>query len=202
VASVHNSFGRARNHYGERSWALFDPDEHSRNVVTANPLIDSVLERYHHALGGHLHTYRNHVYRGLTYHQLLLGHPVPDSVALAWAVHDLGIWTAATFDYLTPSADLASAHADEFGITDIEHVQMIITQHHKVRPARDHLTETFRIADLTDVSRGALSGPITRACVKAVVAQFPYLGFHAFLVRGLARHAVGHPARPFPMLRW
>jgi hypothetical protein len=64
------------------------------------------------------------------------------------------------------------------------------------------MTETFRMADLTDVSRGLLSGPITRARVKAVVAQLPYLGFHAFLVRGLARHSAGHPARPFPMLRW
>lgn len=84
-----------------------------------------MLERYHHALGGHLHTYRNHVYRGLTYHQLLLGSAVPDSIALAWVVHDLGIWTAGSFDYLAPSVDLASAHADEFGITDIEHVRMI-----------------------------------------------------------------------------
>jgi hypothetical protein len=31
-------------------------------------------------------------------------------------VHDLGIWTEASFDYLTPSADLASKHAAEFGI--------------------------------------------------------------------------------------
>jgi hypothetical protein len=172
------------------------------DAVTSHPLIESVLERHREALGCHLHTYRNHVYRSLTYHQLLLGSSVPDSVALAWAVHDLGIWTAGTFDYLMPSADLASAHADEFGITDIEHVRTIITGHHKVRRAENHMTETFRMADLVDVSRGVLSGPIARLRVKAVVAQLPYLGFHAFLVRGLARHAVGHPVRPFPMLRW
>jgi hypothetical protein len=171
-------------------------------AVISHPLVDNVLERYRHALGSHLHTYRNHVYRGLTYHQLLLGNTVPDSIALAWVVHDLGIWTAGSFDYLAPSADLASAHADEFGITDIEHVRMIITQHHKLRPAKDPMTEMFRMADLTDVSRGLVSGPITRACVKAVVAQLPYLGFHTFLVRGLARYSAGHPARPFPMLRW
>jgi hypothetical protein len=187
--------------YANRCTSI-DSNRMAMIAVTSHPLVDSVLGRYHHALDGHLPTYRNHVYRGLTYHQLLLGSPVPDSIALSWVVHDLGIWTAGSFDYLAPSADLASAHADEFGITDIEHVRMIITQHHKVRPAKDHMTETFRMADLTDVSRGLLSGPITRASVKAVVAQLPYLGFHAFLVRSLARHAAGHPARPFPMLRW
>jgi hypothetical protein len=62
------------------------------------------------------------IYRGLTYQQLLLGAALPDAAALAWAVHDLGIWTAGSFDYLTPSADLASMHAAEFGVTDIERI--------------------------------------------------------------------------------
>jgi hypothetical protein len=170
--------------------------------ITAHPIIDAVLERYRGALGRYEETYRNHVYRGLSYHQLLLGATVPDSAALAWAVHDLGIWTAGSFDYLTQSADLASMHAAEFGVTDIEHVQMMILRHHKVRPADDRMTETMRIADMVDISRGILSGPIRRAQRKTVVAELPYLGFHAFLARGLSRHAVRHPTRPFPMLRW
>jgi hypothetical protein len=123
--------------------------------------------------------------RGLTYHQLLLGSQPPDSAALAWATHDLGIWTAGTFDYLTPSADLASAHADEFGITDIEQARTMIQQHHKLLPAKDRVTETFRIADLIDVSHGLLSPGIGRSRVKAVVAELPYLGFHAFLARAV-----------------
>ncbi|HME75085.1 MAG TPA: hypothetical protein VKI00_05320 [Mycobacterium sp.] len=171
-------------------------------TVTAHPIIDTVLQRYHAQLGSHIQTYRNHVYRGLTYHQLLLATPVPDSVALAWAVHDLGIWTAGTFDYLTPSADLASTHASEFAVTETEYVRAMITHHHKLRPAHDRMTETFRIADLIDVSRGLLRGPIERSRVKSVVAELPYLGFHAFLARGLTRYAVHHPTQPLPMLRW
>jgi len=155
----------------------------------------SQIERYQQ-------TYRNHVYRGLTYHQLLLGAALPDAAALAWAVHDPGIWTAGSFDYLTPSADLASMHAGEFGVTDIEHVRMMILGHHKVRPADDRMTATMRIADMVDVSRGILSGPISRAQRNHAVAELPYLGFHTFLVRGLTRYAVAHPTRPFPMLRW
>jgi hypothetical protein len=114
----------------------------------------------------------------------------------------LGIWTAGTFDYLTPSADLASAYADEFGITEIARLQRLITEHHRVRPVDDRMTETFRKADLIDVSRGILRGGIRRADVHAVVAQLPYKGFHAFLANGLTRYAARHPLRPFPMLRW
>ena len=57
-------------------------------------------------------------------------------------------------------------------------------------------------ADLVDVSRGLLTGGIGRGRVKAIVDEVPYLGFHAFLARGLTRHAVRHPTRALPMLRW
>jgi hypothetical protein len=165
-------------------------------------MVDAVLDRHRDALGRDMAAYRNHVYRGINYHQLLLGGPLPDFAVLAWAAHDLGIWTAGTFDYLTPSADLASAYADEFGITEIARLQRLITEHHRVRPVDDRMTETFRKADLIDVSRGILRGGIRRADVHAVVAQLPYKGFHAFLANGLTRYAARHPLRPFPMLRW
>ncbi len=138
----------------------------------------------------------------MTYHQLLLDRRVSDSAALAWAAHDLGIWTAGTFDYLEPSADLASLHAPEFGITDIEHVRRMITEHHKLRTTSDPVVEAFRMADLIDVSYGLVPGGIGRSRVKAVVGELPYLGFHAFLAKGLTGHAVRRPLRPLPMLRW
>lgn len=81
------------------------------NIVTAHPIVDGVLDEHRGVLGAHLPAYRNHVYRGLNYQQLLLHAPVADAAALAWAVHDLGVWTANTFDYLEPSAQLGSAHA-------------------------------------------------------------------------------------------
>lgn len=172
------------------------------DVVSTRPIVDAVLDRYRGALGDDASTYRNHVYRCLNYHQLLLGAALPDFAALAWVAHDLGIWTAGTFDYLIPSADLASAHADEFGITEIDRLQMLITEHHRLRSSDDRMTETFRKADLIDVSRGFLRGQIRRPTVQAVVAQLPYRGFHAFLAKGLIRYAVRHPLRPLPMLRW
>jgi hypothetical protein len=172
-------------------------------VITAHPIVDNVLDRHRDALGDDLSAYRNHVYRCLTYHQLLLGFSVPDAAALAWATHDLGIWTAGTFDYLTPSADLAAAYADEFGIADVDQARALVTEHHRLRPLRDaRLTETFRQADLIDVSHGVLRQGIARPAVRAAVEQLPYNGFHAFLARGLTRYAVRHPLRPLPMMRW
>src|ERR1700739_343279 len=166
-----------------------------RNVkaVTAHPIVDALLDRYQDALSGHMLTYRNHVYRCITYHQLLLGAPIPDFAALAWAAHDLGIWTAGTFDYLGPSADLVSLHADEFGINNVPQARMLITEHHRLRPTDDRMTETFRRADLVDVSPGFVAGQIGPSQVRAVVAQLPYSGFHAFLARGLTSYAVRHP---------
>ena len=171
-------------------------------AVTEHPIVEAVLDRYRDELGRQVLPYRNHVYRCITYHQLLLGAPVPDFAALAWAAHDLGIWTAGTFDYLGPSADLVSLHADEFGINNVRQARMLITEHHRLRPTDDRMTETFRRADLIDVSHGFIAGQIGRSQVRAVVAQLPYSGFHAFLAKGLSSYTVRHPLRPLPMLRW
>jgi hypothetical protein len=92
--------------------------------------------------------------------------------------------------------------ADEFGITEVDQARTMITDHHKLRAARDPMTEVFRIADRIDVSHGLLTGSLQRPFVKGVVSELPYLGFHAFLARGLLGYAATHPLRPFPMLRW
>ncbi len=173
------------------------------NVITAHPIVDAVLSRHRDALGDDLTAYRNHVYRCLTYHQLLLGFSIPDAAALAWATHDLGIWTAGTFDYLAPSADLAAAYADEFGITDRNQLRALITEHHRLRAVDDDpVAETFRQADLIDVSHGVLRRGIGRPAVRAAVEALPYNGFHAFLAKGLTGYAVRHPLRPLPMMRF
>lgn len=172
------------------------------NVVTAHPIVDTVLGRHRDALRDALPTYRNHVYRCVTYHQLLLGFSIPDAAALGWATHDLGIWTAGTFDYLTPSADLAAGYADEFGVADLDRLRALVTEHHRLLPVHnDRVTETFRQADLVDVSRGVLRRGISRSAVRATVQALPYNGFHAFLAKELIGHAVRHPLRPLPMMR-
>ena len=171
-------------------------------VVTAHPIVDAVLDRHRDALGDDRSAYTNHVYRCMTYHQLLLAFSIPDAAALAWATHDLGIWTAGTLDYLAPSADLAAAYAEEFGIADVEQLRALVTEHHRLRPVKhDRLTETFRRADLIDVSHGVLRQGVERSAVRAAVKALPYNGFHAFLAKGLSGYALRHPLRPLPMMR-
>lgn len=165
-------------------------------------LVDETLARYATALGSSAPVYRNHVLRGLNYHALLLREALPDSAVLAWTVHDLGVWTAGTLDYLAPSADLVNELANDFGVTDVDGARAMVLDHHKLRAADNRLNETFRRADLIDASRGVIRYGIARARVREIVGTFPYLGFHRWLAAGLARHAVKHPTAPAPMVRW
>jgi hypothetical protein len=172
------------------------------DIVTAHPIVEAVLDRHRDALGGDRSAYGNYVYRCLSYHQLLLGFSITDVAALAWATHDLGIWTAGTFDYMAPSSVLAAAYAGEFGIADTGQLRVLVTEHHRLRRVDDRVTETFRQADLIDVSRGVLRHGIGRSAIRAAVDKLPYNGFHAFLARGLTGYAARHPLRPLPMMRW
>lgn len=174
-------------------------------VTTDHEIVDTVLARHATDLGASAATYRNHVLRSLNYQSLLLGRSdgeVSADAALAWAVHDLGIWTAGTFDYLDPSAALAGEYAGGFGIADPARAMQMVTEHHKLRRHGDAETEAFRKADLMDVSHGLIRFGVPRAEVKAVVRALPYRGFHRFLAKGLSGYAVRHPAKPAPMMRW
>lgn len=171
-------------------------------IETAHPIVDAVLERYRGELGGSYVAYRNHVLRAMNYQGMLLGESVSDAGALAWAIHDLGVWTAGTWDYLEPSAELAEVHAAEFGVTDVEAVRRMVLDHHRVRRVEDKVVETFRIADRIDATRGLWHRPLSRADVDSAVAQLPYAGFHTYLARRGITYAVAHPLRPLPMVRW
>ncbi|MGC4932771.1 hypothetical protein ACLQ3C_03720 [Gordonia sp. DT30] len=175
---------------------------HGLITILQPDIVDATLARYADALGDSAPVYRNHVLRGLNYQALLLGHEPPAESVLAWVVHDLGVWTAETFDYLDPSARLADDLTADFAATDLDAVHRMVLEHHKVRSHPDRLTDTFRRADLVDVSKGLIRHGITRDDVRGIVETFPYLGFHRWLAKGLSGYAAKHPAAPAPMLRW
>jgi hypothetical protein len=125
--------------------------------------LDRVLEMHAVELGGDFTAYRNHAYRVVNFCCALA--PCADAslekVALAAAFHDLGIWTAQTFDYLAPSIRLACSHLACSDHADWrDNVAGMIREHHKVRTFRGtdaELIEPFRRADWMDVSLGVLS---------------------------------------------
>lgn len=78
----------------------------------------------------------------------------------------------------------------------------MVFDHHKIRSADDRLSETFRRADLIDVSRGLIRWGLTCIQLRQVIDAFPYLGFHGWLAGNLTRYAVRHPTSPAPMIRW
>ncbi len=128
-------------------------------ALTAFPLAGAILERFAGALGPDYAGYAGHVARVLAFYRALApDRQAPEQVQVAGAFHDLGIWTARTFDYLAPSVSLAreylSAEGREAWTPEVE---TIILQHHKLTPYTGPLrmtVETFRRADLTDLSLG------------------------------------------------
>jgi len=127
-------------------------------------------------------------------------------IALAAAFHDLGIWTAHTFDYLDPSARLACDHLACSGHGDwLQDVSAMIREHHKVRRytgTAAEVVEPFRRADWIDVSRGILRFGLPGARVREIFAKWPNAGFHRRLVQLTLKQARAHPLRPIPVLKW
>ena len=170
------------------------------------PRLDALLERHADALGADYAAYRNHSYRVANFHFLLDADGDLDKLAIAAAYHDLGIWTAGTFDYLAPSIALATAYLDEIGKAEWGgEVAAMIDNHHKLTRCHADVpasAETFRRADWIDVSLGHLRFGLARCAVVDVLRLFPNAGFHRLLARLSLRRLVRHPLRPLPMFRW
>ena len=174
-------------------------------MITAHPTIESILLTYQTQLGSHYQKYRNHVYRvyNLT---LLLAQPNDielKALAIAAAFHDLGIWTAGTFDYLQPSVELSKSYLAQNGLQAQEAlVAGIINNHHKLSGYKtDALVEAFRKADLVDLSFGMVRFGITSAQLKELNGHFPTLGFHRFILKQALKNTIKHPFNPLPMMK-
>ncbi len=177
-------------------------------ALSAFPLVDEILASHKEALGGDLPGYRNHVTRVL--HFLFALAPElrisEQPVLIAAAFHDLGIWTARTFDYLAPSSVLAHDYLQARGLEPLrQEVDLIIQQHHKVRPYRGPFSpsvEAFRRADLVDVSLGLVRFGLAPQFVHSVRAALPNARFHSRLLAFTGRQFLRTPLRPLPMVRW
>ena len=171
-------------------------------------LVDDILDSHAQALGPDLSAYRNHVTRVL--HFAFAIDPQLQSAAqpllIAGAFHDLGIWTARTFDYLDPSSRLARDYLKAQGLEPLwPEVDLIIQQHHKLRTYTGPFAqsvEAFRRADLVDLSLGLIRSGLSREFVQAVRMQFPNTHFHKRLVAFTGQQFLRTPWNPLPMMRW
>jgi len=176
-------------------------------ILTEIPQLDELLAQHAAVMGRDAASYRNHAYRVANL-CMTFARRDPDTVhkvAIAAALHDMGIWTAGTFDYLQPSIELARAHLERIGRDEwTPEITTMILEHHKISPYRgraDWLVEPFRRADWIDVTVGLRSFGVPGTRMQALRRQWPDAGFHMFLVRQTLKRLQTHPWSPLPMVR-
>ena len=174
-------------------------------MIETNGTIDSILLSHRDSMGDDYDKYRNHVYRvfNLT---IALANPEKenfDTLAIAAAFHDIGIWTANTFDYLAPSITLARNYLHDSGLTQLERsVTEIIYNHHKLSTCKsNNIAEAFRKADLIDLSFGLINFGVKANYLRQLNAAFPSLDFHRFILAQALKNTARHPFNPLPMMR-
>jgi len=164
------------------------------------------MRQYHEQTGMHYEKYRNHVYR-VYFNCLLLDNRKEheEKYAVAAVLHDIGIWTHHTIDYLQPSIHEARKYLEQAGKKEwAEEITMMILWHHKTtryKGSFESTVETFRKADWIDVSLGLLSFGLKRQAIKENKKRFPNMGFHAFLAMQVIKNFFRHPFNPLPMFK-
>lgn len=171
-----------------------------------NHLIENLLQKFQPQMGKDYNKYKNHVYRVYRNCLLLDGEKTnEEKYAIAAVLHDIGIWTDHTLDYLNPSAEQAKAYLIEIGKQDwIEEITLMIYWHHKVSAytgKHQEIVENFRKADWIDVSLGLMTFGAAKNKIKENKKQFPNLGFHFFLLKGTLKNFFKHPLNPLPMFK-
>lgn len=179
----------------------------SGQVVSEIATLAAILNAHADTLGADFVPYWNHAHRvaNLCAAHATGGAEVMEKIAIAAAFHDLGIWTDATFDYLEPSARLASTYLAASGLEQWElEISAMISNHHKLTRYRDNpdwLVEPFRLADSTDVSLGFLKLGVPASFIRALYETWPSAGFHRRLVQLEFTHLGKHPLNPLPVLK-
>ncbi len=171
-----------------------------------SPLIRDLLSAHKDDLGADFEKYHNHVCRVYSYAVMLrqANEEEQNQLAIAAAFHDIGIWTANTFDYLAPSIRLAETYLMQNNKSNWKAtVREIIVNHHKLRPYKGNpLAESFRKADLIDLSHGLISFGISTEQLKTIEKQYPSLGFRTFIAKEILKNCMLHPFNPLPIVKW
>lgn len=171
-----------------------------------NQIIEDILEVHKNKLGTDFEKYRNHAMRVFALCKNLDTSVIHDEkYAIAAAFHDLGIWTANTFDYLEPSIVLATKYLERSNKLEwVDEITTMIDMHHKrskYKGAYRNTVETFRKADWIDVSMGIMNFSLAKGNYFKIKKQYPYLGFHQFLIVESVKYFFKAPLNPLPMFK-
>jgi hypothetical protein len=175
-------------------------------MIERNTLIDDILKQHRSELNVDYDKYRHHVYRVFNFTLLLheATEKETDALAVAAAYHDIGIWTAGTFDYLEPSLALAKEYIKaKQPKVSAKAVEQIIMNHHKITSYKDNeLAEAFRKADLVDLTLGIISHGISHRDILELYQTFPESNFHLFILKEVAVNTFKNPFNPLPIYKW
>jgi len=186
-------------------------------IIESNDFIDRIFVDWRLPLRYRYDAYKGHVYRMFNFTCALLeggqgalgaygrSQDVEARVAIAACFHDVDFVFAGNADYLDPSREQADRWLKEHGHSDwSEEIGLMIVWHHKLTPYRDdhaELVESFRRADLIDLSLGLVRSGLPGGYIRDVKKRFPNAGFHGLLGKTLVPYALRHPLRPMPMMR-
>jgi len=175
-------------------------------IILQNEIIDTILNSYKDELGKNFGQYKNHVYRVYNFVILLnVTENDLETLSVAAAFHDLGIWTNKTFDYIKPSVELATKYclSKNFSNNKISEIATTISEHHKFSAIRtSKLAEIFRLADMTDLTLGFIRNGIERKKIKQIQKTFPNKRFHINLTKLFFNNLFINPLKPLPMYKF
>lgn len=171
------------------------------------PLLEEILDEWKPTIGSDFQGYKNHVYRmvNFCFAQNRFMNENRDKIIIAGCFHDLGIWSDKTFDYISPSIELAKNHLEKNRLKNwIPEIETMIEQHHKLTKyenGQNPLTEIFRKGDLIDFSLGFFKCGLPKTYIKSVKKHFPNNGFHKCLLKVSSRWILKHPLNPLPVIK-
>lgn len=171
-----------------------------------NKKIDQLLNSYKSSIGDQFLPYRNHVQRiALLTKHLKRNSQKEDEgkIAIAAVYHDIGIWTAHTFDYLSPSIEEAQKYlaANDLNTWSGE-ISLMIDMHHKQSIYKGNYAENveaFRRADAADLSQGRRNFGLSPSIFKKNLEKYPMLGFRRLVIKKFFLNFLRHPFNSLPM---
>lgn len=171
-------------------------------------IINNMISLYQGIMGRDYLPYKNHVHRIANFTLALKksreNHD-EEKIAIAAVFHDIGIWTAKTFDYLGSSVLIARNYLRQSNKMEWEEeIILMIEMHHKQSIYKGKFAdnvEPFRRADLMDLSKGRKLFGLPKEVVSGNYNEFPMMNFRKIIMMMFLKNLLINPLHPLPMFK-